>query len=295
MNILKRYGAFAGMLLLCLALAACSSDTASTNTTDVDEPSTVETAAADASDEIPATTVEPQETTPELGTVESPVSEPSPEDVTSPEASPAPVGVFSGASTALASLSSYRFVTSFVFTGEQDGEVESGSIELSGSIMDADHKHFTWRDLAEGDAFQIIQLEDQAWLYQEEAWEAVPTMVADAMSQAVLIFAPSVVWDGLFGTLESDASFVGRETVDGIAALHYTSTYHQWAGYWEGELLDASGDVWIAEAGYPLRYDFRATGVDENGDRGSVSWTMELSDVNADIVIEPPLVDEDTY
>jgi len=295
MNILKRYGLFVGMLLLCLALAACSSDTASTDDAAVDEPAAVETATVDTPEQSPAATVETEDATPELGTVESPVSEPAPEDVTSPETTPAPVGVFSGASAALESLSSYRFVTSFVFTGEEDGEIESGSIELSGSIMDASHKHFTWRDLGEDDEFQIIQLEDQAWLYQEGAWEAVPAMVADAMSQAVLIFAPSVVWDGLFGTLESDASFVGRETVDGIVALHYTSTYHQWASYWEGELLDASGDVWIAEAGYPLRYDFRATGVDENGDRGSVSWTMELSDVNADIVIEPPLVDEATY
>ena len=290
MDIPKRYYVFALILLLCLALAACSSDTASDDTS-LSDAST----AAGEPEQPSAAPAEAQATAPELGAVVTPSPEAAPDEGALPEATPPPMGAFAGASAALEGLSSYRFVTSFVFTGEDDGEIESGSIELSGAVMDADRKHFVWRDLGEDEEFQIIQLDDQAWLYQDGRWEAVPAMVADAMSQAVLIFAPSVVWGGLFGTLESDASFVGRETLDGIPALHYTSTYHQWAGYWEGELVDASGDVWIAEAGYPLRYDFAATGIDENGDRGSVSWTMQLSDVNADIVIEPPLLDETTY
>lgn len=284
----KRYSAFALILLLCLVLAACSSNNESIDT-DVTESPDAGTATTDGPEDMPAASEDVQEEAPELGTIETPVEEPAPDGVAAPETTPLPTGAFSGASAALDDLSSYRFVTSFVFTGEEDGEIESGSIELTGAIMDADRKHFTWRDLGEEEEFQIIQLQDQAWLYQDGAWEAVPAMVAEAMSQAVLIFAPSVVWGGLFGTLESDASFVGRETLDGVPALHYTSTYHQWAGYWEGEILDASGDVWIAEAGYPLRYDFRATGIDEDGDRGSVAWTMQLSDVNASIVIEPPM------
>ncbi|MFC2108014.1 hypothetical protein ACFLS5_00960 [Candidatus Bipolaricaulota bacterium] len=54
-------------------------------------------------------------------------------------------------------------------------------------------------------------------------------------------------------------------------------------------MLDASGDVWIADAGYPIRYNFTATGVDEDGNRGAISWTMELTDVGESIVIEPPM------
>lgn len=202
-----------------------------------------------------------------------------------------PEGIFAGATVALQALDSYRFTTSFLFTGQEDGEIESGSIELSGEIMGAERKHFIWKNLEDNEQFEIIQLEDEAWVYSDEEWEAVPTLVADAMSQGFLVFAPSVVWDGLFGGLESESTYVGSETVDGIPVHHYTSTYQQWAGIWEGEVLDATGDVWIAEAGYPVRYDFTATAVDENGDRGTVTWSMRLTDAGGEIIIEPPVVE----
>jgi hypothetical protein len=272
------------VVLLGLALTACSSQSSS-NGTEVAEVSSTDVETVEASDTAPATPTEPLKETPDLGIVEAP-----PGDRTAlSEPTPLPENAYAGASAALEALTSYRFVTSFVFTGQEDGQIESGSIELSGEIMDADRKRFTWKDLSKGEEFQLIQLEDQAWVYSDGAWEAVPPMVASAMSQAVLVFAPSVVWGGLFGTLESEASFVGRDSVDGVPALHYTSSYHQWAGYWDGQLVDATGDVWIAEAGYPLRYSFSASGIDEDGHRGSVSWTMQLSDANAPIEITPPL------
>ena len=270
------------ILALCLVLSACSSNDSSevASTTDPESPA------------VASSEVETPEETPELGTVEE--AQPDGPDLplevdVDVEIDLAPDGIFSGATAALDALTSYRFTTVFLFTGEEDGEAESGSIELSGEIMDAQHKHFVWRNLEDGEHFEIIQLENEAWVYDDEEWESVPLLVADAMSQAVLVFAPSVVWGGLFGGLETQSTYVGSETIDGVLAHHYTSTYQQWAGYWQGELLDATGDVWIADAGYPVRYNFTATGIDEDGGRGSVSWTMELTDVGADIVIEPPM------
>ncbi len=284
MSVSRRHVVWGCVVLLGLALAACSSDSTSDGT-DVAQVSSTDSETVEESDATTAAPAELQEETPDLGTVEAP-----PEDLaTLSEPTPLPENAYAGASAALEALTSYRFVTSFVFTGEEDGEIESGSIELSGEIMDANRKRFTWKDLSEGEEFQLIQLEDQAWVYSDGAWEAVPPMVASAMSQAVLVFAPSVVWGGVFGTLDSEASFVGRDSVDGVPALHYTSSYHQWAGYWQGQLVDAMGDVWIAEEGYPLRYRFSATGIDEDGNRGSVLWTMQLSDANAPIEITPPL------
>jgi hypothetical protein len=46
--------------------------------------------------------------------------------------------------------------------------------------------------------------------------------------------------------------------------------------------------VWIADAGYPVRYRFTASGVDEDGNHGSLLWTMELTDVNAPVSIDAP-------
>jgi len=282
----RTWSFFALMLALCLVLVACSSndgdDLAQTTDPATTEPVPVEPSIEpDTPDEAPG-----------LGTVEEDQpSDPEPllEVGVDVEIELPPAGIFAGSTAALEALESYRFTTVFLFTGEEGGEVESGSIELSGEIMDAEHKRFVWHNLEDGEYFEIIQLEDDAWVYDDGEWESVPLLVADAMSQAVLVFAPSVVWGGLFGGLETQSTYVGSETVDGMLAHHYTSTYQRWAGYWQGDLLDATGDVWIADAGYPVRYNFTATGIDEDGERGSLSWTMELTDVGENIVIEPPM------
>lgn len=277
----RTWNLFALMLALCLVLAACSSNDGSDLT-----------ATTESTPSEPAVEVEMSDEAPELGAVDEP--QPSDPDLSlevdvDVEIDLAPEGIFAGSTAALEALESYRFTTLFLFTGEEDGEIESGSIELSGEIMDAQHKRFVWRNLDDGEYFEIIHLEDTAWVYDDGEWDSVPALVADAMSQAVLVFAPSVVWGGLFGSLEANSTYVGSETVDGMLAHHYTSTYQQWGSYWQGELLDATGDVWIADAGYPIRYNFTATGIGEDGDRGAISWTMELTDVGESIVIEPPM------
>jgi len=286
----RTWSLFALMLALCLVLAACGGSDDEPDATATTEPAG--TTVAEADESTPTVDVETSDETPALGTIEQPEpSQPEPplEVDVDIDIDLAPEGIFADSAAALEALESYRFTTVFLFMGEEGGEVESGSIELTGEIMDAEHKHFVWRNLDDGEYFEIIKLEDVAWIYDDGEWESVPALVADAMSQAVLVFAPSVVWGGLFGSLEANSTYVGSDTVDGMLAHHYTSTYQQWAGYWQGELLDASGDVWIADAGYPIRYNFTATGVDEDGDRGAISWTMELIDVGENIVIEPPM------
>ena len=265
--------------ILALCLAACSSNEGTTPTTTETTTETVDEAPAPPApaDEVPA--------------VEPTTEEPEPEPVSDIDdvASLAPEGAFSGAAEALAELNSYRYSTLFTFVGEEDGEIEAGSIELTGIVAGPAEKHLIWMNLEDEERFEVIQLGDRAWVLDEGEWTEAPVMVAEAMSQAVLIYAPSVAWSGIFGELEPTATYVGRETVNGVSAHHYTSNYEQWGGYWPGELENASGDVWIAEAGYPVKYEFSATGIDEDGDRGTVTWRMDLADVNTEITIEPPI------
>ncbi len=258
--------------VLALCLAACSSSEETTTPTTTDT-----TPAAEPVDEVTEPVAEPE-----------PV-EPAPPAETDEEAALPPEGAFSDATTALAELNSYRYSTLFTFVGEEDGEVEAGSIELMGIVVDPDRKHLIWRDLGEDEQFEVVQIDNQAWILDDDEWEEVPVLVAEAMSQAVLIYAPSIAWGGIFGELEPSATYIGKETVNGVSAHHYTSIYEQWGGYWPGALENAAGDVWIAEAGYPVKYLFSATGVDEDGDRGTVTWRMDLTDVNTEITIEPPL------
>lgn len=259
-------------IVLALCLAACSSDRPSTG------PTTTETPAEAVTEETVPAVIEDVATTLEEPTAaeEEPII-------------PPPASAFSSAAVALEKLDSYRYTTLFLFVGEQDGEPESGSIELTGVVAGLDEKHLVWRNLDENDLFEVVQIGDEAWILADGEWEAVPLLAAEAMSQAALVYAPAVAWGGLFGELEPTATYVGLEVLNGIPSHHYTATYEQWGGYWEGELVGATGDVWIAEAGYPIKYDFSATGIHSDGDRGTVTWTMELSDVNAEITIEAPL------
>jgi len=144
-------------------------------------------------------------------------------------------------------------------------------------------------DLDEQDELEMIEITSQIWIREDDEWTEIPVVAAQAMTEAILVFAPAAVWEGLYGELAPSSSFVGEESVSGLQTRHYTSTYEHLQRYWEGQLENAAGDVWIAEGGYPVKYHFTATGVGEDGERGTVTWTMELSDINADISIEPPL------
>jgi len=275
------------MLGCCLVIASCTSNE-QTEVVQTDDSVTVSEPASEPEDEAAPTEVRvdlPPETEADTMALELDV------DVELPSLE----GVFAGASAALSALESYRFVTSFLFVGEDGNEVESGSIELSGAIAGPDAQHFVWENLDEAERLELVQIDNEAWILSDEGWESVPLRVANAMSQAVLVFAPSVVWGGFFGEIEAHSTYVGNESVNGIPSQHYTSTYSAWGSYWEGDLTDAAGDVWIAEAGYPVKYAFSATGVDEDGARGSVTWSMEISDVNADIRIEPPLMEGGSF
>jgi len=246
------------------------------------------------SEAAPEPSTEPSDTAAtEPGTApEDRVTEPgAAEAVTPPSVESAPPeDLFLGASNALEALDSYSYTTSFTFVGEEDGEVHTGSIELAATVVGSDQMRLEWRDLEEGSYVAVIRIEDEAWISDNGEWESVPVYVADAMSQAVLVFAPSVVWDGLFGAFDTVATYVGPESVNGVPTQHYTSTVENWGTYWAGQLSDAAGDLWIADAGYPAKYYFTASGIDQDGSSGTVTWSMEVYDVNKPTQISPPEV-----
>lgn len=283
------------LLLFGLALlVACSSNEAPSETTpsepaaSSDGPVAVEGSPTDSVSPAEAPEDAPSDSPEPVAPAETPhesTEEPEPVEPDSPDAA----FPFVGAAEALDGLSSYRYQSRFTFVGEDDGEPESGSIEISGSVVAPDRQHITWTDLSTGETFELIQIGTQAWIHDEEGWQEIPALVAQAMTQAVVVFAPSVSWAGLYRELEPTSTYVGEENLHGISTRHYTSTYRQWAASWPGELTRAAGDVWIAEAGYPVRYSFSATGVSPDGEQGAVAWSMDLFDVDQPITIESPL------
>jgi len=131
-------------VILAVCLAACSSNEGTTPTTTetVDETPAPEAPA----EEVPA--VEP--------TTEEPAPEPEAEAVSDIDdvASPAPEGAFSGAAEALTELNSYRYSTLFTFVGEENGEIEAGSIELTGIVAGPGEKHLIWMNLEDEERFK---------------------------------------------------------------------------------------------------------------------------------------------
>ena len=272
------------LLIVGLVAAGCGGDeeSATSSSPEAETASSGETAPVTRPSEPEETPVDAVSTTPPDSPQERPEVDVEVELFTPRE------GLFADAAAALDALSSYRYTSAFLFAGEEGGEAESGSLDISGEFAGPDRQHLIWTNVEDGERFEVIRIEDQAWVEAEGTWDIVPTIVADAMTQAVLIYAPAASWSGLYGALETTATYVGREAINGIQATHYTSTYEEWARAWSGEVLDASADVWIADAGYPVKYHFEATAVDANGDRSTVSWIMELYDVNVPIEIAAP-------
>jgi hypothetical protein len=228
--------------------------------------------------------------TPAEETATTPTTPPTPPPTTPAEAPP-PADAFAESYDALTGLNSYRYSVLFLFEGEDEGEVVGGSVSIEGRVSGPDTQHLVWTDLETQEHFEVIRLGDKAWIRDEEdAWEEVPALVADGLLQAVLVFTPAYSWNNLYAEIPGTAEYVGKETINGISCSHYTSNYAGWGeGVFGGEVTEASGDVWIAEEGFPVRYAFTATGIDAESAEGSVEWTMELKDVNQPISIEPPM------
>jgi hypothetical protein len=198
--------------------------------------------------------------------------------------------VFAESVEALAGLQSYRYTTTFSSTSKEGGEPQSGSIEVRGAVASPERQSMTWKDLESGGEFSLIRVGTRAWLLENAEWTELPTMVADAVSQGILVYFLTVGWDTFAEEMQTTSTYAGLETVSNIPAQHYTSTYLGWSSSRRDEVTDAAGDVWIAEDGYPIRYRFAAKTTREDGSRGTILWTMELSDVNSAVTIEAPQV-----
>ena len=208
---------------LALGLAACSS----TEEPAPSSESSTETAADVEETEVPEVDEMPQADVSEPDVATSTTTEAAEPDVAE-DVMPDPLDAFSRAQDALDALESYRYTTSFVFVGEEDGETETGSIELSGAVAGPDEVHLVWHDLGVDESFEVIQIGNQAWILEGGEWSEVPILVSEAMSSVALVYAPSVTWSGLFGELQPEASYVGRESVGGVNADHFAATYTQW-------------------------------------------------------------------
>ncbi len=196
--------------------------------------------------------------------------------------------VFAQSAATLSELDSYRYVTTFGYTGTRGDEPEAASVEVRGEVASADRQTLAWKDHKTGEEFSLVRIGTRAWLREDGDWNEVPEMVAEVLSEGLLVYAPVDGWSLFAQDLESASTFLGAETVNGVTTNHYRSTYGERSAAWGEDVIRVEGEVWIAESGFPVKYQLVATTLDEDGNEGTIYWTMDLSDVNTPIVVEPP-------
>ena len=199
---------------------------------------------------------------------------------------------FSKSVEALQALSSYRHTTVMKYEGTEGSVTESSSMTIIGEYSAPDRYHMTMIDSDEGKQTEFIKIGDSMWVKDEGEWAEVPEMAVAAMSQSIFNFGLNFVWGQLASGMEDGANFVGRETVNGIKSRHYSSTNSVWERQMDVEFSNSHGDVWIAEAGYPVKFVFTASGTDEDGNSGAMEWRSDVTDINKEVIISAPATPE---
>lgn len=172
---------------------------------------------------------------------------------------------------------------------DTEGSVtDAGSVTILGEYSAPDRYHLTMIDSSKDSQSEFIKIGDTLWVKNDGKWMKVPEMAAAAMSQSIFNFGLNFVWGQLASGLEDGANFVGKETVNGTKSLHYSSTNSNWEKQVNAGFGNSHGDVWIAEAGYPVKFVFTASGTDEEGNTGSIDWRADVTDVNSDVTITAP-------
>ena len=299
---------FALALVLTMALAGCGSKEPTTSQSSTTPASTAEsTSTAAPSSNTPVTSPPAQEpivaetpaaqpettaTVTQPATPEAPAVQPEVSTPSTSDADTDPSATFSKSIQALQSLTSYRYTTTMKYEGTGDDSTDdSGTLEIHGEFSAPDSYRITINDSANDKRSEFIKIGDSLWMNDEGKWTKVPDMAAPAISQSIFNFGLAFVWGSLAEGLETGANYVGKERVNGTKALHYSSTNSDWEKGMDVEFQDAHGDVWIAEAGYPVKFVFTASGTDEDGNYGSMEWKSNVTDVNSNVTISAPILE----
>ncbi len=293
-------------LILIVALAGCGTKKPATSQSSTTPTSTeTKTSTTTSPSNTPATPQPPAqepvasdtpaaqpETTATVTQPETPAVQPEETATDASDEGTDPSATFSKSVQALQSLASYRYTTTMKYEGTGNSAADSGTVEVHGEYSAPDRYHLSVNDSSEGKKSEFIKIGASLWVNNEGEWTKVPDMAVPAMSQSIFSFGLSFVWGSLAEGLETGSNFVGKEKVNGIKSLHYSSTNSDWEKGIEAGFQNAHGDVWIAEAGFPVKFVFTASGTDEDGNSGSMEWRSNVTDVNTDVKISAPAVSE---
>jgi len=193
---------------------------------------------------------------------------------------------------ALDKLDSYRMTVEFRFENA-DGTTEEHTIEIAHTREPAAEHTIMSGMMGEeqsGD-IEIIHIGSQQWMRMGEEW-----IYSEVQGSEEDFIGDSAGIEEFDMEDLADAKDLGKDTVNGIRCRHYELDEESAVfakGVLDGEMEEAHGDIWIAEErglpAYMVRYELEATSTatDENP-LEKFFVTMNVTDVNTDITIEPP-------
>ena len=201
------------------------------------------------------------------------------------------IASLSGSAQSLKSLDSYRYTTIMEYEGTDDSETESERTIISGEYSAPDSYHLTIDNSSEEQSSEFVKIGQSLWVYDDGSWTEVPENMASSVAQSVFSLALDFMWASLASGLASETQYIGEERINGVLTSHYSSTSSYWQQLVGESVGEAQGEIWIAKEGYPVKFEFDASGTDEDGNMASVKWSGEVTDINAPVNISPPNID----
>jgi hypothetical protein len=206
------------------------------------------------------------------------------------------------ATTGLDTFSSYRMDFAIGFDGARQGQPTVGSLDGTLEATRYPSAKHLWVAM-EGDASGQLAGLEKAEVYeigntvyfqnpQDGAWMSLPSGLVYSMLPSDTAISP----EAYINLPVTAVPQSGLETINGVVTRRYTFGRDDLA---DGSSYDrVKGTAWVAVKGnYVVRYEAAITGdlrtLVPDGmelmDDGTVTMVYEVSDVNSDLTIEPPI------
>ncbi|RLD03189.1 MAG: hypothetical protein DRI56_12900 [Chloroflexota bacterium] len=193
--------------------------------------------------------------------------------------------------SALDELDSYRMTMVMRFEHD-DGTTEENTLESAYTRNpSASHTIMTGMMGADDESkMEIIQIANEQWIQMGEDW------IYSEVPEDEDSFSNAMDFDELNEEALEHAKDLGKETINGIRCRHYLiddEYYLLDAEDMVGEVEDGTMEIWIADEknlpAFTVRIEYEVHGKGSDSDTiESFYMTMDVTDVNTNITIEPP-------
>lgn len=186
----------------------------------------------------------------------------------------------------LADLSSYKATLTLSFDGTSDGKAQKSSkTYVMLTTKEPAKRQLTLEKTGDlSDLKPVFMAESDGAAYERRGENACTANVIEEGNSLSDRLEPARFLTGVIG-----AEQVGSETINGVAANHYTFDER---AFGQLGVAKSTGEMWIASAGgYIVKYLVTTKGNADyfgKGIEGTLTWDYELTDVNQPVTIELP-------